>query len=159
MRPTRGDSLPSENRLLTFGSQKRLHSGAFSLVEVVMSLGIVSFAMVGIMSLLPMGLATFRDSINTTTQAQIVQRLLNDALLADYTSLKNYTTNYDESGRGVLSSSSSRIYTVDVVLTNITSTVTTNFPPSVATNLLIIVRNKTQPTQTNYYSSIVVKND
>jgi uncharacterized protein (TIGR02598 family) len=46
---------------------------AFTLVEVVLALGIVSFAIVAILGVLPSGLATSHSSQNDTRAAQIAQ--------------------------------------------------------------------------------------
>ncbi len=48
---------------------------AFSLVEVTLALGIISFAFVAIFGMLPVALDTARDSIDRTRGAQIAQRL------------------------------------------------------------------------------------
>ncbi len=48
---------------------------AFSLVEITLALGIISFAFVAIFGMLPVALGTARDSIDRTRGAQIVQRL------------------------------------------------------------------------------------
>ena len=57
---------------------------AFSLVEVVLALGVISFACLTLMGLLTMGLTTIRQSIGTTVQAQIMQSLVNDAQVQSY---------------------------------------------------------------------------
>lgn len=51
--------------------------GGFSLVEVMSSLGIVSFGMVALLGLLPIGLKVSRDSRESTAEAQITQYLSN----------------------------------------------------------------------------------
>lgn len=61
-----------------------LKSAAFSLVEIVLSLGIVSFAFVGVMGLLPAGLEVFRTSMSASIGAQLVQRVLNEAQQTDF---------------------------------------------------------------------------
>jgi uncharacterized protein (TIGR02598 family) len=48
---------------------------AFSLVEVTLALGIISFAFVAIFGMLPVALDSARDSIDRTRGAQIAQRL------------------------------------------------------------------------------------
>jgi uncharacterized protein (TIGR02598 family) len=48
---------------------------AFSLVEVALAVGIVSFAMLGVMGTLSVGLQTVRDSINETAKANIAGHL------------------------------------------------------------------------------------
>ncbi len=49
----------------------------FSLVEVVSSLGIVSFGLVALLGLLPVGIQVSRDSRESTAEAQITQYLSN----------------------------------------------------------------------------------
>ncbi|SDU29342.1 Verru_Chthon cassette protein B [Verrucomicrobium sp. GAS474] len=58
---------------------------AFSLVEVLLALGIVSFALIGLMSLLPVGLKTFHQADMTTTETQIAQTLVNRLQLSGFT--------------------------------------------------------------------------
>jgi len=50
-------------------------SGGFSLVEVVLALGVMSFALTAIVGLLPLGLSHFRKAVDLTVQAQITQEL------------------------------------------------------------------------------------
>lgn len=83
---------------------------AFSLVEVVLALGICSFAMVAIVGMIPVGLSTFRDAMNTTVQSQIVQRIAGDVLLTEYQNLtlldedKDHSY-YNDQGTAVLNGS------------------------------------------------------
>lgn len=53
----------------------RLKNGAFSLIEVTLAIGIIAFAFVALFSLLPIGLQTMRQSIDTASQAWIMQGL------------------------------------------------------------------------------------
>src|ERR1700742_1236811 len=59
----------------------------FSLVEVVLALGIVAFAFVAILGLIPAGMSTFRQAINISVCSQIGQRVIGDAFQADYDTL------------------------------------------------------------------------
>lgn len=59
----------------------------FSMVETVLALGIVSFAMMGIVGLIPMGLGHFRDAMWMNAETQILQRISNDLLLTEYQDL------------------------------------------------------------------------
>jgi uncharacterized protein (TIGR02598 family) len=51
--------------------------GAFSLVEVVLALGIISFAIVAILGVFPLGLQTGHSSEDDTRSTQIAQNVLN----------------------------------------------------------------------------------
>lgn len=70
----------------------------FSLVEVVLALGVCSFAMIAIVGMIPVGLSTFRDALDTTAQSQIVQRVAGDVLLTDFNSIQDATYYYDDQG-------------------------------------------------------------
>ncbi len=60
---------------------------AFTLVEVVLAIGVVAFAFVGIFSLLPAGLTLFREAMDTSVTAQIAQRIVSEAGQSDFDSL------------------------------------------------------------------------
>lgn len=70
-----------------------LFSVGFSLIEVVLCLGIISFAMVSLLGLMPVGLRAFRQSIDVTTQSQIAQQIMSEAQLADWSGPGNTYTN------------------------------------------------------------------
>lgn len=62
---------------------------AFSLVEVVLAIGVVSFAFVAILGLLPAGMSQFRKAIDTSVAADIAQRVIDDAQQTDWDTLTN----------------------------------------------------------------------
>ena len=59
----------------------------FSLVEVVLAIGVVAFAFLAIFSLLPVGLGVFREAMDTSVSAQIVQRVVGDATETEFEQL------------------------------------------------------------------------
>ena len=61
--------------------------GAFSLVEVVLALGIFVFAAVPIVGLLPLALRSAKESTETTQQAKIIQRVANDLVQTPFATL------------------------------------------------------------------------
>ncbi|MDR3402986.1 MAG: Verru_Chthon cassette protein B [Chthoniobacter sp.] len=69
---------------------RRRQSG-FSLVEVVLAVGVIAFAFVAIMGLLPAGLQQFRQAIDNSVCTQIAQRIIQDAQLTDYATLVDAT--------------------------------------------------------------------
>ncbi len=73
---------------------------AFSLIEVTMSIGIISFAFLSIFSLIPLGLNSFRQTIDTGTASQIAQRVINDAQQSDFNDLTTDYTNNPITGAG-----------------------------------------------------------
>jgi uncharacterized protein (TIGR02598 family) len=64
---------------------------AFTLVEVTLAMGIMSFAMVTLVGLLPVGMQVFREAIDTTVKAQIVQSITSMAEQTDLCSLGSGT--------------------------------------------------------------------
>ncbi|MBC8001056.1 MAG: Verru_Chthon cassette protein B [Opitutaceae bacterium] len=108
------------------------HRSGFSLVEVVLALGIFSFAIVGIVGLIPIALQTHMDAKTGTIQAQIHQSLAAEALLTDFsklTELNGKLRYFDEEGVEVFDGSSAqriaqRIFTSKMVVTSV------SLPPS-----------------------------
>ncbi len=61
----------------------RFHQG-FSLVEIALAIGVVSFAFVALFGLLPSGLNTFRQAMDTSVGAQIAQRMVSELQETDF---------------------------------------------------------------------------
>lgn len=61
----------------------------FSLVEVALAMGIISFAFVTVFGLLPVGLDVSRRAIDTTVAGQITQQMINQAQQTDFSGLPN----------------------------------------------------------------------
>jgi uncharacterized protein (TIGR02598 family) len=51
---------------------------AFTLIEIIIALGVISFALIGLLGLLPAGLQTFRSTMNMSACTQIAQRIATD---------------------------------------------------------------------------------
>lgn len=80
-------------------SPRKPPSRGFSLIEVTIALGIVAFAVVAILGLLPTGLNTLRHSMDETIQAQILQTISGRAVIADFENLQAPQTWYfDDEG-------------------------------------------------------------
>jgi uncharacterized protein (TIGR02598 family) len=62
---------------------------AFSLVEIAMAIGIVAVAFVALFSLLPAGLNTYRDSIDTSNETWIMQSIGSMVQTMDYSRIKS----------------------------------------------------------------------
>lgn len=58
--------------------KKHSYRDGFSLVEIVMALGIISFAIVGIMGLFPVAMRSALESQRETRAAQIAQQIFSD---------------------------------------------------------------------------------
>jgi len=101
-----------------YSSKRRHHSRhrAFTLVEVVLALGVASFGLISMLGLLSVGLKTFHDAINATTEAEITQQLANQLRLASFSSVQGVTTpsTYYFNQEGVATNASSAIYFASV---------------------------------------------
>jgi uncharacterized protein (TIGR02598 family) len=75
---------------------------AFSLIEVTLALGIVSFAFVALLGILPAGLNHFTHSVDASTESQIAQTILTQARQAKFSELQTFASadqfNFDEQG-------------------------------------------------------------
>jgi len=63
---------------------------AFSLVEVAIALGLVTFAVVSVIGLLPVGLSTMRDAMTQTVSTQIVREISAELLLTPFQQINDY---------------------------------------------------------------------
>jgi uncharacterized protein (TIGR02598 family) len=92
------------------------HNGrqaAFSLVEVVMALGIAAFCLVALLGLMPVGLKTVRDARGDSLRAEILKSMGNIAQQTDYSLLGNLNGKkyyFDINGLVVSSTSADAIY-------------------------------------------------
>lgn len=92
------DSESSRNRPAISAWCGSFELAGFSLVEVVIALGIVSFAVIAILGLIPSGLNTLKDSTAETVRAQIVRSIAASALTANFSSL-NASVSFDNDGQ------------------------------------------------------------
>lgn len=60
----------------------------FSLVEVTLTIGILSFGLISILGLFPVGLRTLHQAADQVTEGQIAQRLGGEMLLTPFTQLE-----------------------------------------------------------------------
>jgi uncharacterized protein (TIGR02598 family) len=96
-----------------------LRGDGFSLVEVVIALGLVSFAVLAMIGLMASGLTTVRNSMDQTVQAQILRSIGARSVVANFTDLAVSTPlMFDEQGQPTDDSNLARFYV----------TVTTNTP-------------------------------
>jgi uncharacterized protein (TIGR02598 family) len=60
------------------------NAAAFSLTEIVLAMGVVSFAFLGVVGLLPAGMDVFRKSMDASVGSQLVQQVLTEAQQTDF---------------------------------------------------------------------------
>lgn len=59
-------------------------SRGFSLIEVIVAMGIVATVMVGLIGIMPAGVESLHDASTTAIQSRIVQELISDAQQSDW---------------------------------------------------------------------------
>ena len=130
---------------------RRRARGAFSLVEVALALGIVSFAFVGLFGLLPAGLSLFHQAMDNSVGSQIVQRLVNEAQQTDFptltggaTGIQHSTRYFDDQGNEVTAINDS-IYTADVSVVGSTPLPNNPVPTTTASLATVTIRLANNP--------------
>jgi uncharacterized protein (TIGR02598 family) len=73
-------------------------AGAFSLVEVTLALGLVGFAVLAVIGLLPGGLSTLRQSMEQTVEAQIVQSIAAQSVITPFKQMSTNDQYFDDEG-------------------------------------------------------------
>lgn len=128
---------------------------AFSLVEAVISIGIVSFAMMSMLGMIPVGLATFRTAMSLTVESAIVQEVAGDLQRTEYASLAATNLYFDDQGIRVADANHpSRTYSVEIA-SPISLDASALVAPGAASTVGIRVQNRAEPSVTNRYSVIV----
>lgn len=124
--PVSDGSIPRANHGLPVPSRTSIFAGrtlaGFSLVEVVLALGITSFSLLTILGLLPVGLNVLKEAGESSTRARIVQKLHGEILLMPFAKLEaqfdDQTLYFDEAGERVAGNdgSSAALYKVETQL-------------------------------------------
>lgn len=84
------------------------NSGGFSLIEIVIAIGLAAFALVGLIGLMPQGLITLKQSRSDSLRAEILKSVANTANQTDFSLMSSLNgTNFYFDGDGVLVSSNS----------------------------------------------------
>jgi uncharacterized protein (TIGR02598 family) len=115
----------SQQRMVSVPLRRKfLGASAFSLVEVIFALGLVTFSVITLLGLIPMGLTTFRMAMATSVSSQIVQQVVTDAQQTDFSQLVPANSgvlqlglrHFDDQGNQMTDSSASGIvYDVNVI--------------------------------------------
>lgn len=83
---------------------------AFSLVEVAMAIGIVAFAFVALLGMLPTGMNTFQKAMETSLTSQIADKIASDLQGADFYTLLSEARLPHQNGTGELHAPMPRRY-------------------------------------------------
>ena len=79
---------------------------AFSLVEVIIALGLVTFAVTAMVGLLPVGLTSLNQSMNQTVEAQILRSISSQSVVTEFQKLATNNLYYDIEGQPSVSADS-----------------------------------------------------
>ena len=120
-------------------------------------MAIVGFAMVSLLGLVPMGLVNFRQAMNNTIEAQIVENISYQLELTSFSNLAYITpTTYYDADGNLLNSSAGAVYTVT---TSFTAVQGSNYPVNLSTNAdmvkIQIVNNTQAGTQSGQHQTHV----
>jgi uncharacterized protein (TIGR02598 family) len=74
---------------------RRWQRAGFSLIECALALGVVSFAFVALVGLIPVGLNNFNNAIDSTIGAQIAQGVMTEVRQAKFSRLADFNRNPD----------------------------------------------------------------
>jgi uncharacterized protein (TIGR02598 family) len=158
-------SFQSETSLCVVKSTRSRLPRGFSLVEVVLAIGVTSFALLGMVALVPVGLKTSRQAADASTQSQIVQYARNQLEMTSFANLSvwnNATPLYfDNQGLITTSTDPQQIYSVTFSVGNLglsTNNSTTNSYLGTSAQLVqMYIVNKTMPgsSATNLYPIVV----
>jgi len=130
----------------------------FSLVEVVLALGVMSFGLVSIVGLLPAGLKTMHESVCTTVEAQIAQQLINDAQLTGSAAAINDSTRfYDWSGKEVSEDDRRVVFAARATRTAPASSITAKLSSGVVSTLRVRIWSVSRPNNVGDYSFILTE--
>ncbi len=72
---------------------------AFSLVEIIIALGLVTFAVTAMVGLLPVGLTSLNQSMNQTVEAQILRSISSQSVVTEFQKLAINNLYYDIEGQ------------------------------------------------------------
>jgi uncharacterized protein (TIGR02598 family) len=87
---------------------------AFSLVETTLALGLVTFAAVSILALLPTGLNVMRAAMDQTVEAQIVRSITGQAVVTPFEQLEAGGPFYFNNEGVMVDTAGDAVYTVTV---------------------------------------------
>lgn len=128
-----------------------------------MALGIVSFAMVTLLGLIPVGLKSFQSAMRVTVESQIVQAIVTDISLQDYSSLDGTQYFFDVDGMPLSSTNSARplagarpVYTASLSFQNGLEGVDLN--ENSARVATIDISSTVNPKRVSHYSVLVANN-
>jgi uncharacterized protein (TIGR02598 family) len=144
-----------KKRTLTAGSF-RVEGKAFTLVEVLLAIGVVSFAMVGILGLIPAGLNTFRSTMFSSVESGIVHQLAGEVQRTDFDNQNTATQVYYFDNQGIAAASAREaLFIAEVCPPQLLTSNGVLPSTSAARTIVIKITNRTNPAITNSYPVVI----
>ena len=78
----------------------------FTLIEVVLAIGVAAFAIVAMIGLMPSAFTSFRSALSGSQGFRIAQQVFHDVQMADFSQLKPVIHAYDDQGREISAATS-----------------------------------------------------
>jgi len=132
----------------------------FSLIEVVIALGIGSFALVAMLGVIPVGLQSIRDSVFVTSQAAITESLVANAQRTPWDKLDAWNgalRYFSVEGRPLTTSNSAAVFAVTTRLVKTVPAASTGLPHQQLARLTVEIRSLNSQ-QTAKISALVGNN-
>ncbi|PTX99504.1 hypothetical protein DB346_16845 [Verrucomicrobia bacterium LW23] len=110
----------------------------FSLVEVVIALGVISFALLALLAIVPLSLKTYQEASERTIQVAIVDQISARAQKTPFSQLSTLTSQnlvYDRAGDEVAPASPEAFFSVKL---SMDGTAIPSSPPVVSSNLVTL---------------------
>jgi len=83
-----------------------LPASGFTLIEVVLAIGVAAFAIVAMIGLMPSAFTSFRSALSGSQGFRIAQQVFHDVQMADFSQLKPVIHAYDDQGREISAATS-----------------------------------------------------
>jgi uncharacterized protein (TIGR02598 family) len=99
--------------------RRRSARGGFSLIETALALGVVGFALISLLGMLPTGLQTFRKAMDFTLQTEMTQVLIGKANQMSFSSLSQLAAQpyyFDDNGNLVTADDATGTYIAHIVV-------------------------------------------
>jgi len=91
---------------------------AFTLIETTMAIGIVAFALIGVLGLMPAGMVTFQKAMDTSMSSHIVQQVVTDLQQGSFDALTQQQPfrYFDDQGNRLSGATDAALYYVNTVV-------------------------------------------
>ena len=136
----------------------RQASAGFSLIEIVIAVGIFAFVIIPVIGLVSGGMKNLRQSMDDTVRADIAKAIVGEALRSPYSNVVSATNYYNDEGIQQGSQNAQTIFNATTTVTSLTSdsslglTTDTN----IAKQLTVTVKHVSDPNNKTVYTQLLI---